>query len=432
MKQKKYNILVIGIIILAIIVRLIYVIKTPFTEKQHDVEPNGNGLSYIFSITDDGKLPSSNRGQYYHPPLHQIICAGWVKVISIFNSDKVFLCESLQFVTLIYSMLIILVMNMIFKEFNFSNKIKLILNIVLALHPTLIILAGSINNDELCALLTLVAALFLIKWYKSDSLKDLIILAISTGLSVMTKTSGGLIAFPITYIFIKKLFKELNESKNQSIIIKKNLCIYVLFGCISLPIGLWYPIRNNILFGQPILYVMDPHNADLYVGNCSFLERFLPFSSEIGAMYCDPWTHCNIPIYLLKCSLYGEYSWIVGGIYNILYYSTIIINIFFILYILYCVIKNSIKKSEENNELKISLVVLFLINLFSYLSINIELPYGCTMDFRYIIPTLFVGFLFIGFELKNIEKSKYKNIVYYIVGGLTSIMLVFSNIIILS
>ena len=432
MKQKKYNILLIGIIILAIIARVIYVIKTPYMEKQHDVEPNGNALRYIFSISDNGKLPDSNRGQYYHPPLHQIICAGWIKIISVFNSDKIFLCESLQFVTLIYSMLILLVMNIIFKEFNFSNRIKIILNIILAFNPLLIILSGTINNDELCLLLVLVAVLFLIKWYKSDSLKDFIIIAISTGASVMTKTSGAIVAFPIIYLFLKKLFEELNNSKNTSITIKKNLCLCILFGCISLPIGLWYPIRNNILFGQPLLYVMDPHNADLYVGNYSFLQRFLPFSSEIGAMYCDPWTHYNIPIYLLKCSLYGEYSWKICGMYNVIYYTTIIINIFFVLYILYSIMKNSIIKVEENKELKISLAVLFLINLLSYISINLELPYGCTMDFRYILPTLFVGLLFIGFELKNIEKSKYENIVYYIVGGLTSIMLIFSNIIILS
>ena len=107
MKQKNSNIILIIIIALAIVVRIIYVLKTPYTEKQHDIEPNGNGLSYIFSIADNGKLPQDNRGQHYHPPLHQIISAGWIKIISIFNSDKIFLCESLQFVTLIYSLFII-------------------------------------------------------------------------------------------------------------------------------------------------------------------------------------------------------------------------------------------------------------------------------------------------------------------------------------
>ena len=48
--KNKYKILIYIIIGLALAIRLAYIIKMPYTEKQHDVEPNGNGLSYIFTI----------------------------------------------------------------------------------------------------------------------------------------------------------------------------------------------------------------------------------------------------------------------------------------------------------------------------------------------------------------------------------------------
>ena len=100
----KFKKFIIIIFILAFLVRLIYVVNVPYQEYQHDVEPNGNGLSYIFTIVETGKLPESNAGQFYHPPLHQIIAAVWIKVVNIFTDNFEIQCESLQFLTLIYSL----------------------------------------------------------------------------------------------------------------------------------------------------------------------------------------------------------------------------------------------------------------------------------------------------------------------------------------
>ena len=132
------------------------------------------------------------------------------------------------------------------------------------------------------------------------------------------------------YIFLLKLYRKVKKSENKTLVIKKYMYLFIFFGCISLPIGLWYPIRNYIEFKQPILYVMDPHNSDLYVGNYTLWQRFLPFSNEINQMYCDPWNQYNIPIFLLKCSLFGEYSWNTNGVFEILYATSIVLNIYLI------------------------------------------------------------------------------------------------------
>lgn len=408
MKKPKYKIALSIIIILALIIRLTYIIKTPYTEKQHDVEPNGNGLSYIFTIYETGHLPQDNIGQHYHPPLHQIICAIWLKIISIFTTNKAFLCESLQFVTLTYGMLMLYVIYNIAKELKFDNKIKLLLMFIVAFHPFLIILSGSLNNDCLCVLLTMWTILRLIKWYKNESLKNTTILAITTGLCVMTKTSGAIVAIPIIYVFLLRLYKEIKKSQNKVNTFKKYMYLYIFFGCIALPIGLWYPIRNYIEFKQPILYVMDPHNSDLYVGNYTILQRFLPFSNEISKIYCDPWTDYNIPIFLLKCSLFEEYTWKTGILTNICYCISIMINLILIIYTIYCIIKNLCDKNKQNQIWKIALFLLFIFNILSYITMNIKLPYGCTMDFRYMVPTIFAGAIFVGFELENMRKKKQK------------------------
>ena len=101
MKKRTFTSIVMAIVILGVIVRIIYVMKTPYMEKQHDVEPQGNGLSYIEEIYENGKLPQDNEGQHYHPPFSQLIAAGWMKIGSVFTQNREELYESIQFLTVI-------------------------------------------------------------------------------------------------------------------------------------------------------------------------------------------------------------------------------------------------------------------------------------------------------------------------------------------
>ena len=292
------------IVVGALIARLVYVIKMPYNERQHDIGENSSGaLNYIKVIYETGHLPDSNDNQYYHPPLHHLLGAQWLKMINtIFpNSEKSFQYESLQFLTLIYSMLIVVCAYKIFNELKLSKKVKLLLMLIIAFHPSLIILSGSLNNDELCFLLELYVLLRLIKWYKKENILNTIVLAIVTGLCVMTKISGALIALPIIYVFLFKLYKEMKKSKEKNKVLKKYLNRFILFGLISLPIGLWFGMRNFILFQQKLLYVPKPGDK-LFVGDYRKIQRFLPYSKEIFSLYCSPWEDYNIPIYLLKSS----------------------------------------------------------------------------------------------------------------------------------
>lgn len=412
-KLSKFSKIMITIIILAFVIRLIYIIKTPYMENQHDIEPNGNGLSYIFTIYDTGKLPDNNAGQNYHPPLHQILSAGWLRIISIFTQDFEKMCESLQFLTLIYSMAIIFISYKILQELKIKDKYKILLMLVFAFHPMFVILSGTLNNDVLCLLLVTWSILRLMKWYKNPDIKNTTILAIIIGLNVMAKTSGGIIALPTIYVFLLRMIKDIKKSNKKDIVFKKYFYLFMFFGCISLPIGLWYPIRNYIKFGQPILYVMDVNNPDLYVGNYSLFNRLGIFSSEIFKVYCDPWVDYNIPNFLVKCSLFEEYSW--GENFEIIYAIAIILNIIMILVFLISFINCLIKKEKRNLQWKISFTVLLVFNFVSYIAMNIKLPYGCSMNFRYLLPSILIGSLFVYFNLdyykrKNpkLEKILYK------------------------
>mgnify|MGYP004627787559 FL=1 len=397
-----YKDIVLIIMILGILIRAMYIIYTPITERQHDVYSiNDQGhLGYIYTIYQTGKLPDTNSIQFYHPPLFHLIAAGWLKVNDIFNVELDRSIEGIQIITAIFSSLIMLVSYRIVEKIEIKNIYKILIMAVMAFHPTFIILAGSINNDVLMILLSFYIILYLIKWNDDPNIKNTIILAIITGCAVMTKVSGAIMAVPIMYTFIKKIF-EIHKTEKDKLL--RLFGKFLLFGVISLPLGLWHPIRNLILFNQKIGWVLLPADG-LYVGQYSFFERFLTisFKEMFGYTYCVIPGDRNIFSYIVKTSILGEFAYNNSiGIYvalfkiiNLIIISTTAICIFILL-----------KKISNNSFVTKILLITFFMNIASYYHFNIKYPYLCTMDFRYIVPTIFTGIATICMVLDEFVKN---------------------------
>lgn len=409
-----YKNIILIIMIVGILTRAMYIIYTPITERQHDVYGiNDQGhLGYIYTIYQTGKLPETNSIQFYHPPLFHSIAAGWLKVNDIFSVSLDKSIEGIQIITAIFSSLIMLVAYRIVEEIEIKNIYKIFIIAVMAFHPTLIILAGSINNDILMILLSFYIILYLIKWNDNPNIKNTIILAVITGCSVMTKISGAIMAVPIMYTFIKKIIEIYRTEKDKLL---KLFGKFLLFGVISLPLGLWHPIRNLMLFNQKIGWVLLPADG-LYVGQYSFFERFLTisFKEMFGYTYCViPGDH-NIFSYIVKTSILGEFAYNNSiGIYvalfkiiNLIIISTTAICIFILL--------KKIKKISNNSFVTKILLITFFINIVSYYHFNIQYPYICTMDFRYIVPTIFTGIVTVCMVLNEyIKNNIIKEIIEY-------------------
>ena len=210
-------------------------------------------------------------------------------------------------------------------------------------------------------------------------------------------------AVPIMYTFIKKIFEVYKAEK------KKLLGLFgkfLLFGAFSLPLGLWHPIRNLVLFSQPIGGVLLPAEG-LHVGQYSVFERFLSISFKelFGYTYCTiPGDH-NIFSYIVKTSILGEFTYnnsvdvyvTLFKIINLIIISMTIICIFILL--------KKIKKNNNNSFITEILLITFFMNITSYYHFNIKYPYLCTMDFRYIVPTIFTGIVTICMVLDEFVKN---------------------------
>ena len=411
-----YKNIILIIMIVGILTRAMYIIYTPITERQHDVYGiNDQGhLGYIYTIYQTGKLPETNSIQFYHPPLFHSIAAGWLKVNDIFSVSLDKSIEGIQIITAIFSSLIMLVVYRIVEEIEIKNIYKIFIIAVMAFHPTFIILAGSINNDILMILLSFYIILYLIKWNDNPNIKNTIILAVITGCSVMTKISGAIMAVPIMYTFIKKII-EIHRTENNKILLLFGK--FMLFGIISLPLGLWHPIRNLILFNQPLGGVLLPGDG-LYVGQYSTVQRFLSISFKelFGQVYCVIPDNHNVFAYIVKCSILGEFTYNN----NINIYVTFLkfVNLLIILAIVLCtfILIGKYKRKDKNSFIIMILLITFFTNMISYYSFNIQYPYLCTMDFRYIVPTIFTGIVTVCVVLDEFIKNDIiKELIEYMV-----------------
>ena len=409
-----YKDIILIIMILGILIRAMYIIYTPINERQHDVyNINDQGhLGYIYTIYQTGKLPDTNSIQFYHPPLFHLIAAGWLKINDMFNVNLDRSIEGIQIITAIFSTLIMLVSYRIIEKIKIKNIYEVFIMAVMAFHPTFIILAGSINNDVLMILLSFYIILYLMEWNDNPSIKNTIVLAVITGCSVMTKISGAIMAVPIMYTFIKKIIETYKIEKNRLLDLFGK---FIMFGIISLPLGLWHPIRKLILFNQPLGGVLLPGDG-LYVGQYSMVQRFLSISFKelFGQLYCVIPDDHNIFAYIVKCSILGEFTYSnIIAIYVTLFK---IINFIIILITIVCIfiLLKKIRKINNNSFITKILLITFFTNIVSYYNFNIKYPYVCTMDFRYIVPTIFTGIVTVCMVLDEyIKNDIIKEIIEY-------------------
>ena len=404
-KNKKYKILIIIVMIIAILLRLVFILKTDISTYQYDAgmkelyteqdyenlyenfdkgKNEGRHINYIMHIYKYNSLPNEIKGQFYHPPLHHCIMAGWLKFVDIFPLSSTLKIESMQFVTFIYSIVALVAFYKILKEINLNDKSKLIALTLFAFYPLNIFLAGSINNDMLLMMFCIVSLLYIIKWQKNPTMKSAIIIALCIGLGSMTKTSMALMLAPAIYVY----FRVLNQYvKNDKKIV--NLLIQlVLFAIIVLILGLWYQIMS-LLEGRNVLGIIAPFEY-LSIANRSIWERF----GITNLFYMNDYNIWNFLIYT---------SLNFGIILENSFYIRIMIILVLIL------ILDSIYFMCKNKRENIIFIITNIVWWIGYFYLNISMPYICSMCARYMFMPLAISIIFIGIGMEK-ETNKFMKI----------------------
>lgn len=378
-----------------VFIKICYVCYTAIWTRQHDVIDFhvGEGhAAYIEYILYNKHLPDfdpTSVWAFFQPPLHHMISAVWMWAGIRLGIVERQIQENIQVLTLAYMCIVLLVTMKIIKELKLSQQSQAVAMLIVAFHPIFTLLSGSINNDALALSLSVMALFLTMRWYEKPSYLNTAVLAIVIGLSMMAKLSSALIAPAIGVVMLMKAWGKWKE------FIPK----FMVFGVLVAPIGLFWSVRNYILFKTPINYIPEVGEQ---LKHTSFFDRVLDVS--LSSVYPslisngDAYDEYNVLLAMIKTSLFGEYNygnlsrW-VTPVAVVLFISAIIL----IVVSLFATVKVIINKdSSMTLWQKVLFGGTYICYLVGYLSFALGYSNFSAQDFRYAAIIIVIEAVFLG------------------------------------
>lgn len=409
-----YDVIIIAIMAAGIIMRIGYMLYTPCNIRQHDLwgfdADAGGHAAYILNLMQYHRLPLSNKLQFYQQPFFYIAGSLMSFVVnSILNTSSAYeLADAARTAACMASCLMLPASDALCRECGIGCRGRVISTALVACSPVFYMTAGMLTPDSLSTLLMVLAVLYTIKWSNDCSWKNTVLLAVIYGLGVMTKVSVGVIALFTAVVFVIRLVKTVKTDAKQW---KMLILRYIVFGLISLPLGLCYSVRNYRMFGQPLGYVLDigGSRSKLYTGDRSIAARIFTFSIDniMKGPYADVFNDYNAPAYYLKSSLFGEYRYEVPAIIPaVLLFAALFITFIAVVAFIYQLIhlKN---KSIAYYAVPVVSVLMYASVTYFYM----KYPYGCSMDYRYMGLLSVMAGAALGRMCENTIEIRFRNIV---------------------
>lgn len=410
------------IIFSGFVMRIGYMLYTPCDERSHDLwqfDPESGGhAGYILCLAQNHSLPQTNHIQYYQQPFFYI-CASIISIVinaplGTFR-DSYWLVDAAKTLSCACSCMTLLLAERLCEMFSLSGKTKNRAMTVVAFLPAFY-LSCRVTPDMLVCFMMTLALIYTLRWHKNPSWKNTITLAVIYGLGVLTKISMGVLALFTAVFMLEKLISSKKTKR-----LKETAAKLTVFGCISLPLGLWYSIRNMVRFRQfPTSVPNLGDSSPLYTGDHSIFQRFVipDFASLFESPYIDLYSDYSLPIYALKTSLFGEFTYSVYPIIPI----TLLFAALFLAVLCAAGMFACFKKGGDKRLMILGGACwLFWLSLAAF---YYDYPHTCSMDFRYMtfLPApcaiLMARFL----EGKNKTLTKFTDIGLTLFAGCSCLM----------
>lgn len=399
------------------LLRLFYVLFSTIYDRQYDIgmidldaghTVTGGHLAYIQYLYENWHLPDFDPTtvyQFNHPPLHHYISALWLKLASCFLRDTALLEESLQIVPFVCSLLILVILRKILHLFLLEERTKCFLMLLFSFHPALVLLSGSVNNDCMSLLFTLLCVYTALSWAQNPTLHAILYAALSIGLGMLTKQNVAEMAFPMALVFGYVLVR----SRERGLSLRPLWRQFALFGAVSLPLGLGFYVRNRLLYGMPLVWIYElPADSWQYTGNVPVLHRFLwPDLKEFADNLLHFRIGCgyNVWMQIVRTSVLGEWDMAdVGrGVKLLAVFlmasGALLAAAAFLAFVYVFLIRR--RKYPIDIPGRIMCVAGYLVNLIFYLKFAYDYPQECSMHFRYIEIELLFPAVALGFVWQN-------------------------------
>ncbi len=353
----------------------------------------GGHLGYIWHVWAYGTLPQADPRslwEFSQPPLYYLLSGYWCKISSLLGVNLLKVAENIQFLSVFCVTLITIYVDKIMVRMKITAQKRIWGVFLLSCIPYTTYLSGAVNNDVLLVLLTVMSFYYALKWYEEPKLFTLIVDAVITGLLVMSKSSGALIAPAILVLWIMRFIKD----KGMRL---RRVGEYLLFAVISLPLGLWWNVRNMVRFDMPFLYVNEPSTESVqYIPNYSIWERLFDVKNQLNHPYIElfntsPNVDHNIIISTVKTLTFTQSVEVMAtNITRFWGMAALIMTIILLLMLIVFGIVGLCKGKTAKHH-KIAGLVLTVSYLVFYLYFNVQYPFVHTMHARYILPIIYLN-----------------------------------------
>ena len=388
-----YSVVCAVVFVITVLLRIYYVIMTKYTFLQHDswgLDATAGHVVYIFRLADNGlrllDVDPTSLWSFYNPPLSYYLGAAWVCAGRAFGLADAEAAESLQWLSLAYSVGATYVGYLVLRQARLEGRRLALGFCAWALVPFFVPLSGNVSYDGLLTLLSLATLLLLMRWYEDPTLARALRAGVCLGLALMTKTTAILLLLPALTSLILRL---VSARGSYRIDIHGTIDQVVAALVPAAVFGGWWHVYAYLRFGMPFGYLQkvdpaSPMNRSAY----SLAQRLLPWWS--GGF--DPFLHLmseySIPLIALKGATFDEFApdephLVCVGMVLLLIGALLTIAVF--VGILRAMI-NLRSKTFGVKAGTIFMSVVFFSYVLGLVYLSLSEPFSCSSNFRYIVP----------------------------------------------
>lgn len=324
-----------------------------------------------------------------HPPLYHMIGGLFMRVMEKGNLNRRIALENLQIVNLFFAQGSVLLTGELLRLLGVSRKRRAIGMLFVGLMPIIPLLAAVPNNDMLCMLLMVLCMYSTVCWIYRRKLSSIIAMGLSLGFAMASKLNAALLIPPITLVFVLAFFQNL---KSWRVYIRQ----YIVFLLVSIPEAVAWPLYHFLDFQVPIGAIRSPDLPSL--AEFSAVRRFLcPYSVCFKTPYfsLEPKESCNIWVNLLKTTFLDEQAPAQPGSAGWVFsYFLLALLSALLIYAMVRTVMILARKYEIDSLVRLFFAVVLGIGLVFFIRFNVQFPYVCTANARYLLyflPILSIG-----------------------------------------
>ena len=408
----------------ALLIRIFYFSVTPADVRDHDLGDHIGYSEYLSKHWMPPPVDYATGGAFFHPPLYYYTGALVYRTTQLFEPhNKVTIYRAQQMLSLFYSMGFVLcgllILNELLNEYQYRLKTKSraetsaikstesslfwLIGSLFAFWPVSIIHSVRIGNDPMLYFLFSASLYFIVRWYRTDQKRHLMLASIIGAAAIVTKANGEIL---IAVLGVIGLFKMIRSGEWARYFKMSIAPVLIMFVAVAITVGPGLILKLEGKRDKLYIDNIDGLSKANLVGNTAANYFWFDAKIFITEPYTDPYDDRMgrqfFWNYLGKTGLFGEFKYPSLLSTNM----AVICSFFAVIMLLYCIVGIY---HMARQDLAVMAPIL-LSGFFLWAGVTyMRMTFPANIDFRYIVPILitFCGLYsasILVFERKGIKR----------------------------